>query len=244
MLTTLASVRPRLVVYAVSAALVSSGVALSPSLLLAQVGHRPEKSPFEDIKLGQSISLSAGWLGIRRDVAGVAPKSAAFGQLTYEAAVGGPALLYARYTLAPTTRALLAPAANLPQRVTDTPSTTMHLIDGGIDIALTGGKSWRHLIPSVSGGVGVVSDFAKIDSGSYQFGVKFALTYGLALRYVRASGVRFRVDLTNAMWQYEYPDRYFVKATDGTSVLTNTSDRTIWRRNVGITAGVSVPIFK
>jgi len=219
-------------------------VALCPLLLHAQVGYRPDKSPFEDVKLGQSVSLSVGWLGLRRDIAGVAPKSAAFGQLTYEAAVGGPALLYARYTLAPTTRTLLAPAANLPQRVTGTPGSTMHMFDGGLDIALTGKKSWRHLIPSVSGGVGVVTDFAKIDSGSYQFGVKFALTYGLALRYIRASGVRFRVDLTNAMWQYEYPDRYFVKATDGTSILTNTQDRTIWRRNVGITAGVSVPIFK
>ncbi len=244
MFMSLASVRSRLLRPSATVALCASGVALFPAMLVAQVGHRPDKSPFEDVKLGQSISFSAGWLAIRRDVAGVAPKSAAFGQLTYEAAVGGPALLYARYTLAPTTRTLLAPAANQPQRATGTPGSTMHLIDGGIDVALTGKKSWRHLIPSVSGGVGVVSDFAKIDSGSYQFGVKFAITYGLAVRYVRASGVRLRVDVTNAMWQYEYPDRYFVKATDGTSVLTNTSDRTIWRRNVGITAGVSVPIFK
>ncbi|MCC6241252.1 MAG: hypothetical protein IT353_00330 [Gemmatimonadaceae bacterium] len=217
---------------------------LAPSLLLAQVGHRPDKSPFEDVKLGQNVSLSIGRLSTGLDLAGVAPKSAVYGQLMYEAAVGGPASLYARYTIAPTERTLLAPAAPVATRKTGTLSTTMHLFDGGLDLALTGKKSWHHLIPSVVAGVGIATDFAAVDSGGYQFGSKFALTYGLAARYVPKSGVRFRIDVMNAMWQYDYPDRYFVKATDNTSVLTNSSDRSIWRGNWGVSAGVSIPVFK
>ena len=217
---------------------------LTPSLLYGQVGHRPDKSPFEDVKLGQSVSISLGRLSTGRDLAGVAPKSALYGQLGYEAAVGGPASLYARYTLMPTERDLLAPAAPVATRKTGTPSTTMHLFDAGLDLALTGKKSWRHIIPSVIGGVGIATDFAAVDSGGYQFGSKFALTYGFAARYVPSSGIRFRLDVMNAMWQYDYPDRYFVKATDNTSVLTNSRDRSIWRGNWGVSAGVSIPVFK
>ena len=216
----------------------------TPAMLHAQIGHRPSQSPYEDVKVGQSISLSGGWLAIRRDLAGVAPEAAPFGQLRYDAAIGGPATLFARYTLSPTKRALLAPSAVATARKTGTPGVAMHVVDAGIDVALTGKKTWHHLIPSLAGGVGVVSDFASVDSGGYQFGVKFALSYGMALRYVRASGLQLRLDATSFRWQYEYPDRYFVKATDGTSILSDTKDRSKWSGNWALSAGVSVPVFR
>lgn len=212
--------------------------------LRAQVGHRPDQSPYEDVKIGQSVSLSAGWFAFRRDLAGVGPEAAPFAQLRYDAAIGGPALLYARYSLAPTQRTLLAPAAVAANRKTGTPSTSMHVFDGGIDLALTGKKTWRRLVPSVAGGVGIVSDFAAIDSGGYQFGAKFALSYGLGLKYVRGAGMQLRMDLNNFMWQYEYPERYFVQATDGTAILTDTRNRTSWRSNWAFSAGVSIPVFR
>lgn len=212
--------------------------------LTAQVGHRPSSSPYEDVKIGQSVSLSAGWLSIARDKAGVAPRAAAFGQVRYDAAVGGPAILFARYTVSSTDRALFAPAAIATARQTGTPGVAMHIMDGGLDVALTGAKSWHSLVPSVSGGVGMVSDFASVDSGGYQFGVKFALSYGLGVRYIRQSGLRLRVEATNFRWQYEYPDRYFVKAADGTSILTDTKNRSVWRGNWGLSAGVAVPVFR
>lgn len=224
--------------------LISAVALLTPLAADAQVGHRPTSSPYEDVKLGQTISLSGGWFAFRRDPAGVAPESAPFGQLRYDAAIGGPALLYARYNISPTQRTQYAPGANKAARIVATPGVAMHVMDAGLDIALTGKKSWHHLIPSLGGGVGIVSDYASADSGSYQFGVKFALTYGLGVRYVRGSGLRLRFDLTNYMWQYEYPDRYFVKAPDSTSILTDTRQRSSWRGNWGLTAGVSYPIFR
>ncbi|MBL0172775.1 MAG: hypothetical protein IPP90_19115 [Gemmatimonadaceae bacterium] len=219
-------------------------VGAAPAMVQAQIGHRPSQSPYEDVKPGQSVSLSAGWLAIARDPAGVAPDAAPFGQLRYDVAIGGPASLFARYTLATTQRALFAPSAVADKRKTGTPGVAMHVIDAGIDVALTGKKTWHHLIPSLTGGVGVGSDFAAVDSGGYQFGVKFALSYGLGLQYVRSSGLRLRLDATNFRWQYDYPDRYFVKATDGTSILSDTKNRSAWRGNWGLSAGVSFPVFR
>jgi hypothetical protein len=217
---------------------------LTPVVLRAQVGHRPSSSPYEDVKPGQSVSLSGGWLAVSRDPAGVAPRAAAFGQFRYDVGIGGPAALYARYGVSMSERTLFAPSAVATARQTGTPGVAMHMIDGGLDLALTGKKSWHHLIPALGAGVGIVSDFASVDSGGYQFGVKFAITYGASLRYVRASGLQLRIDATSYRWQYDYPDRYFVKATDGTSILEDTKNRSAWRGNWGLSAGVTYPIFR
>jgi hypothetical protein len=179
-----------------------------------------------------------------RDPANVAPKSSATAALRYDIAIGGPASLYVRYLLAPSERALLVPTNPKATRQIDAKGTTTHLLDAGLDLALTGKKTWHRLIPSVTGGAGVVTDFAAADTGSYKFGTKFSFSYGLGLRYLPRKGPMIRVDLTNFMWQYDYPDRYFVKAADTTSVLTDTRNRSAWRGSRTLTVGVTLPLFR
>lgn len=218
-------------------------VLASPNAL-AQVGHQPSESPYRDVNFGQTIAASGGWLAITRDPAGVAPKASYFGQLRYDVAIGGPALLFARYSVAPSERDLLLPGVPVAQRIIRTPKTVMHIVEGGIDIALTGKKSWHGMMPTVGGGIGIASDFAGADTGSYQFGVKFALSYGMGLRYVLQSGVQVRLEATNFLWQYDYPDQYFVAASDLSVILPDNSKRSSWQGNWGLSAGVAFPIFR
>ncbi len=215
-----------------------------PALLWAQVGSLPANSPYEDVKLGQNLSIMGGWMSMRRDPADVAPKSSAVGALRYDIAIGGPASLYVRYLFAPSERKLLLPTNPSATRQIGTPGVTTHLLDTGLDLALTGKKTWHRMIPSVTGGAGIVSDFAAADTGSYRFGTKFSFAYGLGLRYIPRKGPMVRVDLTNFLWQYEYPDRYFVQASDTTSVLTDTRNRSAWRGSRTVTVGVTLPLFR
>ena len=217
---------------------------LMPSLAAAQVGHLPANSPFEDVKLGQNLSIMGGWMAMKRDPADVAPTSSLAAALRYDIAIGGPASLYVRYLVAPSERKLLQPTNPLATRVIGTPGVTTHQLDGGLDLALTGKKTWHRLIPSLNGGAGVVTDFTAADTGSYRFGTKFSFSYGLGLRYLPRKGPMVRVDLTNFMWQYDYPDRYFVKASDTTSVLTDTRNRSAWRGARTVTVGVTLPLFR
>jgi hypothetical protein len=217
---------------------------LTPALAAAQVGNLPANSPFEDVKLGQNLSIMGGWMAMKRDPADVAAKSSLAAALRYDIAIGGPASLYVRYLLAPSERKLLAPTNPLATRVIGTPSVTTHQLDTGLDLALTGKKTWHRLIPSINGGAGVMSDFASADTGSYRFGTKFSFSYGLGLRYLPRKGPMIRVDLTNFLWQYDYPDRYFVKASDTTSVLTDTRNRSAWRGARTVTVGVTLPLFR
>ncbi len=225
----------------------ASAVALlsvMPVLASAQVGHLPADSPFEDVKLGQNLSIMGGWMAMKRDPADVAPKSSLAAALRYDIAIGGPASLYVRYLVAPSERKLLVPTNPLTTRLLATPSVTTHQLDGGLDLALTGKKTWHRLIPSLNGGAGIVSDFAAADTGAYRFGTKFSFSYGLGLRYLPRKGPMIRVDLTNFLWQYDYPDRYFVKASDTTSVLTDTRNRSAWRGSRAVTVGVTLPLFR
>ena len=234
----------RLVPRRSAAALSVAALFLLPTAAVAQVGHLPSQSPYEDFKIGQTVSVMGGWLAVQRDLADVAPKASWLAGLRYDIGVGGPASLFVRYMAAPSERNLLAPTNTRATRVIGTPSTTTPSVDAGRDIALTGRKTWRRLMPSVNGGVGLAADFAKADTGAYRFGSKFAFNYGASLRYIARNGMQLRIDATNFVWQYQYPDRYFVRAADTTAVLTDTRNREVWRGNWSLTGGVSIPVFR
>ena len=229
---------------AARASVLAALITAVPAVASAQVGHRPSDSPYEDFKIGQTLTIMAGWLAIKRDPADVAAKSSAMGSLRYDLGLGGPVSLYARYLMAPSERKVLVPGNPRTTRLLGMESTTSHVMDMGLDISLTGRKTWHGLMPSVNFGGGMVSNFADADTGSYKFGSKFALTYGGSLRFLPRKGPQVRVDIGRYMWKYQYPDRYFVKASDTTSVLTDTRQRSAWRTNWGVSAGVSVPIFR
>ena len=166
---------------------------LLPAFAAAQVGHLPTSSPFEDVKLGQNLSIMGGWMAMRRDPADVAPQSSLAAALRYDIAVGGPASLYVRYLIAPSERRLLQPANPLASRVIGNPGVTTHQLDGGHDLALTGKKTWHRLIPSINGGAGVVSDFTAEGETAYDVGFRLwqQKKYSEAVASLRAMASSF-----------------------------------------------------
>jgi hypothetical protein len=217
---------------------------LAPVVARAQVGYLPNRSPYEDLVTNQSLSLNVGRLATNTDPANVHPKSSALYSLLYTLPVGGPASLFVQYGFAPSTRNLFNPEYTAKTRLIGQPSVTTHLVNLGLDVSMTGQKTFHRFMPSLTGGIGVASDFAKADTGAYKFGTKFSFSYGAALKYFLRNGWALRADVTNNVWQYQYPDRYFVKSSDTTSILTDTKNRSAWRSNWALTAGVSVPLFR
>lgn len=210
----------------------------------AQVGHPPAESPYRDQKIGQTLSFLAGQLRPGRDPAGVAPAAAPVFGARYDVGVGGPSALYVRYLASPSERRSLLPSEPAATRLAGTPSVLTHIVDLGLDVSLTGRKSWHNLMPSIVGGIGIVSDFQGTDAGGYRFGTKFTVSYGAALRIAPPGRLSYRVELTNFYWQYQYPDAYFVLASDETAILTETRHRNAWKTNWGLTAGVSWLLFR
>ncbi len=218
---------------------------LSASLLAAQlVGTEPSRSPFRDLQTTQQLTFSAGWLNATKDAARVGPEAGPLLSLRHDIHIGGPAWLTTRYSTLMSERRVIDPGLPEVDRFQGTQGVTHHIADIGIMLALTGKKTWRGLLPTVGGGIGITSDFAGRDIGGYLFGTKFAFSFGPGVRIVLPRDYSMRIDLTNNMYQFQYPSTYFIAASDSTSVLDDTAQRASWRSNWGITVGLSIPLFR
>jgi hypothetical protein len=231
--------RPRLLAVAAIATLLG-GTPLAAQL----VGSEPDRSPFRDLETTQQFTVSLGWLDATKDAARVGPKPAPLISLRHDLHLAGPAWLTTRYSAMRSERNVIDPGMPAAERDQGVQSVTHHVADIGLTLALTGRKSWRNMVPTFGGGIGLTSDFGDSDLGGYRFGTKFALTFGPGLRIPLRNGYSMRVDLTNHVYQIQYPSTYFTAASDGSRVLTDTGQRSGWRSNWGLTAGASVPLFR
>ena len=221
-------------------ALVLPGAAASAQL----VGTEPSRSPFRDLETTQQLTLSLGWFDAKTDAAGVGPRPSLFTQLRHDVHLAGPAWLTSRYALVRSEREVIDPGFPEGERSLGLQPVTQHIADVGITMALTGRKSWHGLVPTLAGGIGLTSDFGSQDVGGYRFGTKFAFIFGPGLRVVLPRGYAMRLDVTNHVYQFQYPNTYFTRASDSTSVLTDTRQRAGWQSNWGFTLGASVPLFR
>lgn len=205
----------------------------------AQVGHDPEHSPYRDLEHKQEITWLVGYLRARHDPAGVEPRSAAMTGVRYEINLVGPLAFSADLVRGSSERTKLDPAKPLASRVVGTETTPVYAADLALALDLTGRKSWNHLVPQLRGGLGVVSSRAKDDSSGFSFGTPFAFNFGGGLKFVPGGRLQLRADVTDRVFKLSYPDSYYRKASDNTSVLADPTPRSFYTHHTALTVGVS-----
>ena len=211
----------------------------------AQVGYEPEASPFRDLEYRQELTGFVGWFHAGKDVAGVAPRSGPITGARYEVRVGGPAQFTVRAARVASERRILDPGKPAAEREVGVESWPLYIGDLSLSLNLTGQKSWHRLVPVINGGAGIVSDFkGGSDVGGFRFGTQFAFSFGAGVRYVPGGRFQARVDLSDHLYQVEYPESYRLRASDDTSVLRNTQALRNWKHNVALTAGASYLFFR
>ena len=205
----------------------------------AQVGHDPAHSPYRDLEHKQEFTWLFGYTRARHDPAGVEPRSAAVSGLRYEINLAGPLALSADFTRLFAERNVLDPAKPLATRSLATESAPVYAADVALALDLTGRKSWNHLVPQLRGGLGLVSSSAKDDSSGFSFGTPFAFTFGGGLKFVPGGRLQLRADVTDRVFKVSYPDSYYRKASDNTSVLSDPTPRSFYTHHTALTVGVS-----
>lgn len=214
--------------------------ALAASLPAQDVGHPPDASPFRDLAYRQELALFGGYYSGSDGKAGVAPSGAPAIGLRYEIRIGGPAQFVARVTHARTERRILDPALAESVRDLGTRSWPITIADAGININLTGQKSWRRLVPYLGGGVGVASDFSKGgDPGGFKFGTPFAFVIGTGVRRETDGPLQLRVDLADYIYQLDYPSSYTTAPSGSTPILPAGSSTNQWTHNLMLSVGLS-----
>jgi len=217
----------------------------TPLPALAQVGHLPAQSPFQDLDYRQELSLYTGWLSAGEDPAGVAPRSGPMAGVRYEIRIGGPAQFYARAGLVRSERTILDPVNPPATRMIGEPKVDLVMADVGLSMNLTGQKSWHGFVPVVSGGLGVVSDLDEADVGGFRLGTPFAVSLGAGLRWLSGGNLQLRADVTDHLYQVKYPDSYFVApSATPEPVLAPTDKQNVWKHNIALTLGASYLFFR
>jgi hypothetical protein len=211
-----------------------------PALGAQVVGSPPAQSPYADLSYRQELTLFTGIFNGSKGSAGVAPTNGPVVGLRYEIGIGGPAQFSARLARAFTERTVLDPLRSESDRNLGTRSWPITLLDAGLTLNLTGQKSWHHLVPVVTGGIGVASDLGNEDDpGGFSLGTPFAFSFGTGLRLVTAGHFQFRADLADYVYQLSYPASYITAPGGGTPILGESSTSSEWKHNMMLTIGAS-----
>src|SRR2546425_8196263 len=134
-------------------ALLWLGVVASWNGVSAQVGHEPAHSPYHDIRGGGVLVFTFGYLGGSRGGVGVGPSDGKTGGIRYEVPFGAVGaslgLAYARMD-----RFVVDPFTDTTSRKTGPFTDDVVLLDAGLQLILTGRKTWRGVAPDAGGGPG------------------------------------------------------------------------------------------
>lgn len=207
-----------------------------------QVGALPERSPFVDAPYRQGLSAFTGWWTAGRDPAGVSPQSAPVVGARYDFTVGSAGSLYVRQQVVLSSREPIDPFRAPSQRSLGQYRWPLSVTDAGFALQLTGQKAWRGLMPGVSLGIGMLTDFIPTrDVGGFSVGTNFMFTGGAGTTVVLTDRWRLRLDAGLFVHRFRYPDTYLTQATP---VITQASLRNGWRVNSSLTAGLHWTVFR
>ena len=218
-------------------------MSMPASYVSAQVGHDPGTSPFRDIPLRSGPVFFVGRLTGDRGRAGAGTSNALTIGARYEIPAGRSIVLLFSGAYLMGDRFIIDPTADSssPRRRTGPYDSNLLLTDFGLQLRLTGAKSWRGLAPYIGTGVGLVFD---VDSpgdttgSQYEFGTKLTLHGATGVRWYPSRRLTITADLRAQMWRLRYPTSFKTPAPDGSRVIPVLDPSTDWTLHPWLSIGV------
>src|SRR5437660_12879116 len=205
----------------------------------AQLGHEPSHSPYRDVRRGGVGVITFGYLGGGRGSVGVGLSDGTTGGIRYEVPFGAVGaslgLAYGR-----TNRFVVDPTKDTTSRKSGPSTNDVVLLDAGLQLILTGRKTWRGFAPYVGGVLGgAIRGTSPRDTSGYKFGTKFTVAPNVGLRWYPARRLSVRGDVRLVLWKLNYPTQFKQPdPIDNTPVLSGTASLTEWTSHPWATIGV------
>jgi hypothetical protein len=188
-----------------------AGLVLAPMLSAgAQVGFLPSQSPYREIQHGSFFELNGGKIYGGGGIVGLGPRDG-----TSE---GFQFALRAKNTLqfsfgiwtAGTHRTQIDPQDSVAKQVKGIVAERLNAIEFGIQLNLTGGKTWHKLAPYAGIGLGLVHGAASpvTDTSGYSFGTKVYFAPAIGTRLFLGQRAYLRLDVRALIWNLSYPVVY------------------------------------
>lgn len=223
-----------------AAGVVAALMSVSPAPAWGQVGHAPESSPYREVLARQVFSAFGGYLEGQAGKVGVGPTDGLVVGGRYEFLFGGPVAVDLRVAVADLERRVIDPTLVPDQREKGTFSQSVLMADAGINLVLTGGKTWRGLAPFVGGALGMAfgGDVPQ-DSSTFEFNAHFLVAPQAGFRWHIGERLLLRFEARDVVWRLRYPNLFFeppVIDPDGQPVLDpTTSGDTDWTHHLVLT---------
>jgi hypothetical protein len=114
------------------------------------------------------------------------------------------------------------------------------LADAGLQLVLTGRKTWHRFAPFIGGALGVAIGGALArDTSGYRFGTKITLAPNAGVRWYPTRRISVRGDFRLLLWKLHYPLSYKVpNKFDNSTVLPATAALDQWTAHPWATIGV------
>lgn len=179
-----------------------------PIRLSAQVGHDPGSSPYHDIRRGAMVRVVSGYLSGSRGKIPVGASHGATGglRLEYQAnnvLIFTTGISYAR------TDAFYVTAFDTVPRTVGPVNNSLVMADAGIQLSLTGGKTFHGFQPYAGGTLGLVfGSRIAADTSGYQFGTKFAYAPEAGIRWYPTRRMSFELGGRVVYYKLQYPPAY------------------------------------
>src|SRR3989442_3279559 len=205
-------------------------LSVSPTVRLSsQVGYDPSHSPFRDAQRGAGVRFATGYLGGGRGTVPVGLSAGPTFGVRFESSLSRVATFTAGFSYGRTTRFIVFPYDSAGKRTKGPFDANVVLADLGLQLSLTGAKTFHGFLPYVGGSLGLA--FGRdlpADTSGYRFGTKLTIAPGAGLRWYPARRFSVQADARALFWKLNYPITYRDLATDGTRVLALTAPQSDW----------------
>jgi hypothetical protein len=190
-------------------------LALAAAPVAAQVGHAPDRSPYRDITRGRSVTLIYGDVGGDGGKIGVGPHNGRSYGVRFDIRVGTPIQFGLTVARAELKRLIVSADDSVNNRVDGPVDQSLTMVEGALQLNLTGKKTWHHLAPFIGGTIGYTSGSAlpasQPDSSGYKFGSKFYFAPAAGLRVFLGQSIHLRLEARQLLWKLTYPTSYQVE---------------------------------
>jgi hypothetical protein len=211
--------------------------------LSAQMGHDPATSPYRDILLHPGPMVFVGHMSGDRGRSGAGPSDALTFGARYEIPAGHSMLFQLTTAYLHGNRFIYDPRADStsPERRVGPVKSDLALAEVGLQLRLTGAKTWHGLAPYVGTGLGMMFDVnspGDTTGSGYAFGTKFSLAFATGVRWYPARRIQIDGDVRAHFFRLRYPLSFHNPAPDGSLVVPLTQNLTDWTVHPWISLGV------
>ncbi len=202
----------------------TAALLLAPTVsAIAQVGFMPAKSPYREIEHGSFIELTDGYVYGGGGMFDLGARNGASQGIRWALRAKNTLQFSLGFWTAGTVRTQIDQDDSVATRNKGLVPERLYAGEFGIQLNLSGGKTWHGFAPYLASGFGfaVGQGPPPSDTSGYAFGTKFFFAPTIGTRLFVGQRLYLKVEARGLVWNLQYPPSYALEPTKQPGTLAN-----------------------